>query len=229
MCYLITLPTAKIQCVPLATEPGISLIILRPMKILQRNLNRSTSVVWETKRSEKSQCDTWRTPSCREDWHLVWDVPAAHNWSHLLRCNHHNSCIYGNLQHLCKSNGWWGTLNWIFPAGWSNIPHFTASLAEIQSFFGGRIISKGFGHRARPHLTQPDYFLWGYLKRKIYQNKPQTIDALKANITEEIQAVTTDVLARTFQNMARRVQSCLDANGGHFHHILWHHISYTMR
>jgi hypothetical protein len=34
--------TCKVQCVPLATEPGISLIILTPMKILQRNLNRST-------------------------------------------------------------------------------------------------------------------------------------------------------------------------------------------
>jgi len=54
----------------------------------------------------------------------------------------------------------------------------------------------------------------------VYQNKPRTIDALKANITEEIQAVTADVLARTFQNMARRVQSCLDANGGHFQHML---------
>jgi len=37
---------------------------------------------------------------------------------------------------------------------------------------------------------------------------------------EEIQAVTEDVLARTFQNMARRVQSCLDANGFHFQHML---------
>jgi hypothetical protein len=33
------------QGVPLANEPGISLIILTPMKILQRNLNRSTFVV----------------------------------------------------------------------------------------------------------------------------------------------------------------------------------------
>ena len=73
----------------------------------------------------KSQCDTWRTPSFREDWCLVWDVPAVHNWSHLLRCNHHNSCIYRNLQHFCKWIGRWGTLNWIFPAGWSDIPHFT--------------------------------------------------------------------------------------------------------
>jgi len=54
----------------------------------------------------------------------------------------------------------------------------------------------------------------------VYQNKTRTIDALKANITEEIQAVKADVLARTFQNMARRVQSCLDANGGHFKDML---------
>ena len=33
------------HCVPLATELAISLIILTQMKILQRNLNRSTFVV----------------------------------------------------------------------------------------------------------------------------------------------------------------------------------------
>jgi len=47
-------------------------------------------------------------------------------------------------------------------------------------------------------LSVPDYFLCGYLKGRVYRNKPRTIDALKANITEEIQAVTADVLARTF-------------------------------
>jgi len=100
----------------------------------------------------------------------------------------------------------------------SHTPH--ASMAEIQSFFGDRVISKGLGPPRSPDLTPPDYFLWGYLKGNVYQNKPRIIDALKANITEEIQAVTTDVLARTFQNMARRVQSCLNANGGHFQHML---------
>jgi hypothetical protein len=40
----------NIQCAPLATEPGITLVILTPMKILQRNLNRSRFVVWEMKR-----------------------------------------------------------------------------------------------------------------------------------------------------------------------------------
>jgi len=77
-------------------------------------------------------------------------------------------------------------------------------------------------------LRVPDCFLWWYLKGTVYQNKPRTIDALKANITEEIQAVTADVLARTFQNMARRVQSSLEANDDHFQHMLWcRHISHT--
>jgi len=57
-------------------------------------------------------------------------------------------------------------------------------------------------------------------ERESLPNKPRTIVALKANFTKEIQAVTADVLARTFQNMARRVQSCLDGNGGHFQHML---------
>jgi len=106
-----------------------------------------------------------------------------------------------------------------------------ARLPEIQSFFDDRVISKGIWPPHSTDLTPPDYFLWGYLKGRVYQNKPRTTDSLKANFTEEIQAVTAEVLARNFQNtrMARRVQSCLDANGVHFQHMLWCHISYTMR
>jgi len=52
-----------IQRVPLATEPDISLIILTPMKILQRNLNRSTFVVWEMKRNVPVVC-VCSAPNC---------------------------------------------------------------------------------------------------------------------------------------------------------------------
>jgi len=90
------------------------------------------------------------------------------------------------------------------------------SMAEIQSFLGDRVVSKGLW----PPRSPPDYFLWRYLKGRVYQNKPRTTDALKANIAEEIQAVTADVLANTFQNMARRFQFCLDANSGHLQQVL---------
>ena len=56
-----------------------------------------------------------------------------------------------------------------------------ASMAEIQSFFGERVISKGLWPPRSPDLTPPDYFLWGYLKGRVYLNKPRTIGALKAN------------------------------------------------
>ena len=106
----------------------------------------------------------------------------------------------------------------------------TPAWPKFSPFFGDRVISKGLWPPRSPDLTPSDYFLWGYLKGRVYQNRPRKRDALQANITEEIQAVTADVLARNFQNMARRVNSCLDENSGHFQHMLWcRHISYTMR
>jgi hypothetical protein len=45
LCHVWSIPTNNIQCVPLATEPGISLIILPLMRILQRNLKRTYLIV----------------------------------------------------------------------------------------------------------------------------------------------------------------------------------------
>ena len=121
------------------------------MKILQRNLNRSTFVVWEMK------C---KNPNAIHEGPLhsekicVWCGKSR--WCiighHLLRCNHHNSCIYGNFQHFCKSTGRYGNLNWMFPAGWSDIPHFThASMAgNSVIFLPTASFRRDFGHRARP-------------------------------------------------------------------------------
>jgi hypothetical protein len=51
-------------------------------------------------------------------------------------------------------------------------------------------------------------------------NKPRTLDELRENIRREIQVLTPEVLADTFRNMQRRVQLCIDAQGGHFQHPL---------
>ena len=61
--------STEVQGVPLVTEPGISLIILTPIKILQRNLNRSTFVVWEMKRRVSVVC-VCSAPNCcdTEQW-----------------------------------------------------------------------------------------------------------------------------------------------------------------
>jgi hypothetical protein len=40
-----------------------------------------------------------------------------------------------------------------------------------------------------PDLSACDYFLWGYLKSKVYISRPRTITKLKQNIREEIAAI----------------------------------------
>ena len=60
-------PITDVQFVPLATEPDISLIILTLMRILQRNLNRSTFVVWEMWRHH-NMCWKWPPFASRQDW-----------------------------------------------------------------------------------------------------------------------------------------------------------------
>ena len=43
-------------------------------------------------------------------------------------------------------------------------------------------------------LTAPDYFLWGYLKERVYVNKSQTIEQLKHNIEADIREIEPETL-----------------------------------
>ncbi|KZC13395.1 hypothetical protein WN55_06048 [Dufourea novaeangliae] len=88
----------------------------------------------------------------------------------------------------------------------------------LQRKFPGRVVSKN-GDIDRPprspDLTPPDFFLWGYLKRKVYASKPQTIDELKANIRAEIIAIPPEMLETVMENAAKRAHFALANKGGH--------------
>ena len=92
------------------------------------------------------------------------------------------------------------------------------SMTEIESF-DDRIILKASWPLRSPHLSPPDFFLWGALKGKAYAKKPRTIQEPENNIRREIAAISKDVLQATFANMKRRVQLCLDSGGEHFQHL----------
>jgi hypothetical protein len=94
------------------------------------------------------------------------------------------------------------------------------SMAEVESFFPDREISRGLLPPRSPDLTPIDFFLWGHLKGSAYVNKPHTLDELWENIWREIQVVTPEVLAATYRNMQHCVQLSIDAQGGHFQHLL---------
>ena len=89
----------------------------------------------------------------------------------------------------------------------SDIPHFTRQHGRNSVLFRRPHHFEGTLATTLARSDAASLFLMGISERDSLPNKPRTIDALKVNITEEIQAVRADVLARTFQNMARRVQS----------------------
>ena len=72
-----------------------------------------------------------------------------------------------------------------------------------------------------PDLTAPDCFLWGYLKGKVYINKPRTIEQLKSNIRDEINNKTLEVVRKVMENVLERARICEAENGHHLRHIIF--------
>jgi len=73
----------------------------------------------------------------------------------------------------------------------------------LREQFGESLISRNGVHNWPPRscdLTPLDYFLWGYVKSRVYGNKPKTIDELEANIRTIIAAIPPDMLHRVIEN-----------------------------
>ena len=61
----------------------------------------------------------------------------------------------------------------------------------------GTVYSDGVNYRGSarsPDLTAADFFLRGYLKSKVYGNRPTDLHALKENIQEEIAKLSEETL-----------------------------------
>lgn len=98
------------------------------------------------------------------------------------------------------------------------------SMAILRRMFPGRVISK-FGDlnwpARSPDLSACDFFLWGYLKSKVYTNRPQTLNQLKRNIRTEIDAIPVEVLQRVMQSFRARLQECQQRGGGHLTDVIF--------
>ena len=92
------------------------------------------------------------------------------------------------------------------------------SIQMLQNIFQDRIISRGCEINwppRSPDLTSPDFFLWGYLKERVYRNKPRTINDLKRNIEDQIRDISPEMLSNVMQSVLDRATQCETENGGH--------------
>lgn len=70
-----------------------------------------------------------------------------------------------------------------------------------------------------PDLTPLDFFLWGYLKSRVYKNRPHTINELKERIRLEIAQISAEVLQNVQDEFVARLSHCLIAEGHQFEHL----------
>ena len=68
-----------------------------------------------------------------------------------------------------------------------------------------------------PDLTPCDFFLWGYLKNKMFTTPPENIDVLRQRIIEEFNALRQqpEMIRHVMRRMHRRTIRCVQRNGGH--------------
>lgn len=98
------------------------------------------------------------------------------------------------------------------------------TLDFLRKEFGTRLLSRNteFPWPPRsPDLSVCDFFLWGYLKQRVYANKPRTLDQLRANIWREIAEIKPAMLKKVYDNFEKRLENCIACNGHHLADIIF--------
>lgn len=103
-------------------------------------------------------------------------------------------------------------------------PHYSRTVREyLHNIFPNRWIGRrGFIEwpARSPDLTPLDFYLWGYLKSKVYFNKPENIDELKNRIIAEIQQIQPQTLTEVLREIEFRLAYCQEVNGEQFEHLI---------
>lgn len=71
-----------------------------------------------------------------------------------------------------------------------------------------------------PDLSPLDFFLWGYLKSKVYATKPLNLDDLRQRIVNACAEITPEMIRNSIENFYIRLGLCQEVMGEHFEHKL---------
>jgi len=70
-------------------------------------------------------------------------------------------------------------------------------------------------------LTACDFFLWGYLKAMIYEQRPLTLEVLKEAIRQEVAAITPEMILNVIDNYQERLHQFINIQGRHLSDVLF--------
>lgn len=98
------------------------------------------------------------------------------------------------------------------------------AISALQELFPDHIISRRGDIEwppRSPDLSPCDYFLWGYLKHKVFADKPRSIQELKEQIREKITNIPLEMLHGVMQNFTDRLQECVQKRGEHLPGVIF--------
>lgn len=105
-------------------------------------------------------------------------------------------------------------------------PHYALAVRNYlcTTFDKNRVISRGCLNDwppRSPDLNPLDYWFWGTLKARVFHtDRPRSLEALKARITDECARFTVEEFAAAISNLNSRLYLTLDVDGGHFEQYL---------
>ena len=103
-------------------------------------------------------------------------------------------------------------------------PHCTLVAKNfLQEKFQNRVISRGsaINWPARsPDLNPLDFHFWGTVQAEVYRAKPQTIENLVEYVRNFADSYDAEILRNAATNVLKRARLCIQADGGHFQHLL---------
>jgi len=110
------------------------------------------------------------------------------------------------------------TQNLWFPQDGATAHTARTALRVLKEMFSARVISlRGNAEwpARSPDLNACEFFLYRYLKSKVYEKKPRTTVDLKQNIRDEVAAISPTMLQRVMRNFQKRLWECTDNKGRH--------------
>ncbi|GBM04235.1 hypothetical protein AVEN_41045-1 [Araneus ventricosus] len=101
-------------------------------------------------------------------------------------------------------------------------PHKVSSVQKyLRDTFQQQVIGYGgcveWAPRS-PDLNPLNFFLWGYIKQRVYATPPPTFQELRNRITVACASVSSAFLNNVQREVQSRVQMCTVAEGHHFEH-----------
>jgi len=70
-------------------------------------------------------------------------------------------------------------------------------------------------------LTACDFFLWGYLKAMVYEQRPLTLEVLKEAIRQEVAAITPEIILNVIDNYQERLHQFINIQSRHLSDVLF--------